>query len=685
MKVFDKCVALATKLRHLFILGALLCVLGVVTCWIYLDNIRDATDNTTYAWVVDNAQSVSDPIAVDASLRQSFTTSAPVFGGGFVFTIYDEICYGTVSLSLEDENGQVLATTSMLGIDLYDNTFQQIAFPDGVYPDGETTYTYVITFTPDENSSSQLGIWVSDEAVEGIDPYELNGEVADTCASFAIVTNYAGNFIILPYFACAAFAGLLIVVGYWLLFIRKAKLHILFVYFSLTLGLLYLVLIPPYVAPDEEVHIHTAYAFSNTLLGIENETWVSVRASDDISFDKADTMDIFSYQTVAQNLFGQCEDSTMVSTDYTTVYTEPFYVYLPTTIGLTLARLFNFNYITLIFFGRAMNLLCYTAMMALSIYFMPKYKRILCVAALLPMSLMLAASFNYDAIIVATAFLYTAVVLKTATGKEDYSWKQMILIAALGLMLAPMKKLYVFLCAFCCILSLKKCPKLIQKSFWKVVALGVIALICLIPTIRELLYITDYYLDMARVSDIAAVNPYNIDYANLAQWTPPYILTHLTAVAKIILRTIQENTGLYLVQLIGGKAGEYILLDLPIWTPLIGLFYGALFLSTVPSEEEGEPLLSLPQKCWSIVIVLATIGALLLVALIWTPLINTTIWGIQGRYLLPILPLTLLIFQSKFLIVRQSIERHLLLVVAFGNIIAVASVFQQIMTFAYNT
>ncbi len=685
MKLFNQCVSLAKKWRHFLIICALLCGVMVMAGWIYMDNIRAVTTNTTYAWVVDNAQAVSEPIAADGSFRQSFTTSDPVFGGGFVFTIYDEICYGTVTLSLEDENGQILANTSMLGIDLYDNTFQQIAFPNGVYPDGETTYTYVITFAPDEGSTSNLGVWVSEEAVEGIAPYTLNGQTAETCASFAIVTNYAGTFIIGAFFACAIFAAVALAVGYWLLFIRKAKLHWLFVYFALVLGFVYMMLIPPYVAPDEETHIHTAYAVSNTILGIENETWVSMRVSDAISFDTADTMDIFSYQTIAQELFGKCEDSTIIATDYTTVYTEPFYLYFASTIGITIARLFNFNYLTAIYFARVMNLLAYTAIVALAIVQMPRFKRILCTVALLPMPLMLASAVNYDAIVIATALLYTATILKTLQTQDKFSWKQLILVMALGLLLAPMKKLYVFLCLFCCILPLKKCPAFVQRHFWKAVVLCFILVLCAVPFICKVLFITPEYLKSMSALAITQVNPLNIDYTERYFWFAPYILTHIPGAIKMILRTVQENTGLYLVQMVGGKAGEYILLDLPIWTPLIGVLYGALFLCTVPVKDEGEPLLSLPQKFWSALLALVTVAGLFVVCLSWTSLRDSTIWGIQGRYFVPLLPMVLLIFQSKLMILQKNIERHLILILAISNVIAAASVFQQIMTFAHNT
>ncbi len=679
MKLFNKGVALTIKLRHLLILGCLLGILLVVGGWVYMDNIRAATTKTTYAWVSDSTEVVSAPIDPSSEFRQRFTTSDPIFGGGFVFSIYDQICYGTVTLSLQDQSGQTLASTSMLGIDLYDNTFQHITFPEGIYPDGETSYDFVITFTP-ESEQSSLGVWVSATPSDSIAPYTLNGETADTCASFAIVTNYAGSFIVGAFFACLLFAMLTLAAGYYLIFIRKAKLHILFIFFALTLGVLYMALIPPYVAPDEETHIHTAYALSNNFLGIENDIYVSLRASDDIAFDKADELDIYSYQTVAQELFGQCADSTMVSTDNAVVYTEPFYIYLPTAIGLTIARLCNFNYITLIFFGRVMNLLVYTAIVALAIAQMPRFKRILCVVALLPMSLQLAAAFNYDAIVLATAFLYTAVVLKTLTSEGDFSPKQLLLVVVLGLLLAPMKKLYVFLCLFCCILPLKRCPALVQKWFWKVVLLGVVGFICLIPTFLDMMWVSKASLEVASMIVLPEVNPLNVDYSEQYFWTVPYLLTHLTGAVKMVLRTIQENTGLYFVQLIGGKAGEYILRDITIWAPLIGVLYGVLFLCAVPTDQE-KPLLSLPQKCWSGLLLLATLGALFFVCLTWTPLRNTTIWGLQGRYFLPVLPLVLLMIQNKGITLRSNIERPLLLTVVFSNLIAMASVFQQIMTF----
>ncbi len=691
MKLFDKCVALAVKYRHFLILSALLATLLVVAGWVYMDNIRAAMDYTTYEWVSDSADVCSEPIDFESEFRQSFTTSDPVHGGGFVFCTYETVIYGTVTLALQDQDGNTLASTSLPAHELYDNTFQQMVFDTPVTPDGETTYDFVVTFAPNhdmlylspELEYYSLGIWVSDAPADSLSPYVLNGEIADTCASFAIVTNRGGSAILYAYLACVALAAAMILVGYWLVFLHKAPLHVVFIFFALTLGVLYMALIPPYVGTDEEKHIHTAYALSNTLMGIENDTSVSLRASDNVTFDKADSLDVFSYQLAITELFGQCEDSTIISTDHEIVYTEPLYLHLHTALAITLARLLGFNYITLIFFGRMMNLLVYTAITALAIYLMPRFGRMLCVVGLLPMSLQLAATFNYDALILATAFLYIALILKTRETEGDFSYKQLIPVAVLGLLLAPMKKLYVFVCLFCCILPLKRCPKQIQKWFWKAVLLGVVGCLCMVPYLCNALYISPYYLQMASVMDIPAVNPLNIDYSEVLFWNAPYLLTHLSGAIKMVLRTIQENTGLYLVQMVGGKLGEYILRDFSIWTPLIGVCYGALFFSVVPTEDE-KPLLGLPQKCWTAVIVLVTTAVLLLVCLTWTSLRDSTIWGFQGRYLIPILPLALLVIQPSGLVLKRNIERSIIFTVAIGNLIAVASVYQQVLSVWFN-
>ena len=49
----------------------------------------------------------------------------------------------------------------------------------------------------------------------------------------------------------------------------------------------------------------------------------------------------------------------------------------------------------------------------------------------------------------------------------------------------------------------------------------------------------------------------------------------------------------------------------------------------------------------------------------WTPIGSGVIQGVQGRYFLPILPLTLLIFENDIIFMRKNIERFLVLATGY--------------------
>ncbi len=667
------------KYKHFFILACLLAVLLCMAGWLYLDAVRSAQTHITLQRINEDYSIVSEPIAENSSLRQGFVTDEPIHGGSFVFTIYNKICYGNLTLSLEDESGNTLASTSIDSTTLLDNTYHDIAFNEPVIPNGLNTYYYVLTFAP-TTPESELGVWISEGEVEGLLPFSLNGEQSEQTVGFSIIKNRAGSFITSSFFIFAVITLIVCALLYFALFVFKLKIHWVFLIASIGLGFIYMFVLPPYVAPDEETHIHTAYALSNNILGIENESTLSMRSADTVDFDFANSATVFSYQRVNSELFGMCEDSTIVATDNRVITSEPFILHLASAIGLTIGRLIGFNYTTIIILGRLCSLLFYAGIVCAAIRIMPKFKRVLAIVALLPMSLQLAASFNYDATVIATALLYTAVVFYFATSEKAITYKHILIVAILGIALAPMKNLYIIMCLICLLLPLKYCPSLVQKYMPKLLIVGFVfaalGFVLLLPSLG----ITAEGLASASAKVLPHVNPDSIDYVERDFWTPAYILTHISGAIKLLARTIEENTATYFVQLVGGSAGEPILRVINVWTPAVFAFLVMLPVSAMPTNKE-KPLLKAGQKIWSALLCLATIAGLVFVCLTWTPLRSETLWGLQGRYLLPILPLALFTFQNKLFVLSRNIERELIMISVFGNIIAIASIFASIVRF----
>ena len=91
--------------------------------------------------------------------------------------------------------------------------------------------------------------------------------------------------------------------------------------------------------------------------------------------------------------------------------------------------------------GRLANLLLFAALAALAVKTAPFGKRVFTVAALLPMTLHLAASFSRDAPLLGLCFVFTALLMDAAFGPNQ---KKVLSPARLTALLARDKSRYLF-------------------------------------------------------------------------------------------------------------------------------------------------------------------------------------------------------------------------------------------------
>ena len=86
-------------------------------------------------------------------------------------------------------------------------------------------------------------------------------------------------------------------------------------------------------------------------------------------------------------------------------------------------------------------------------------------------------------------------------------------------------------------------------------------------------------------------------------------------------------------------------------------FVLVLLAAALPKAGEALPLGRRTKAgCWAIVV--CVIGLSFFTALNWTPINYTTLFGLQGRYWLPVLPLVLaLIHHNRTFAVQKNAER----------------------------
>ena len=125
-----------------------------------------------------------------------------------------------------------------------------------------------------------------------------------------------------------------------------------------------------------------------------------------------------------------------------------------------------------------------------------------------------------------------------------------------------------------------------------------------------------------------------------------YICRNIPATVKLLLRTLPEQGALWLQGLLGTTLGEPIVYRIDVsWLLGVGLLR-AVLAAALPRQDEPA-LLGRRSKAGTAGICLCVVLAVLAAALNWTPINYQTLFGLQGRYLLPILPLALLLVKSS--------------------------------------
>ena len=75
------------------------------------------------------------------------------------------------------------------------------------------------------------------------------------------------------------------------------------------------------------------------------------------------------------------------------------------------------------------------------------------------------------------------------------------------------------------------------------------------------------------------------------------------------------------------------------------------------------------KKWWGLAIALAVAALVCAAGIMWTPVNYTTAFGIQGRYIIPVLPLIVLFFTGENLTLKKKIDGGLLFAICAVNVL----------------
>ena len=741
--------------------GALLCFfLFAVFAAVWLTHIRGQGDKSSSWAINDQFHSFA---TIEEKMEQRFSCDRDLLALSLVLAAEDTETppEGELELILTDSaTGEELARSVgdmryiYNGWDAYYTTLGLDRFVENP---GEAV-EYTLTLIPHYTGEGRLCVGYEEGGMPAGVSLTVDGEEVDGTVAMLGTQARVGGFLTKFYWVfalgCIAAAGLL----YWLYCRRTVPLHRMVFCAVLVLGFAFNVLLPPYAAPDEKYHINQSFTLASTLYDPHLPVAKSHirdtirRPSDQDALIQVDETTVFTWQHIAKVIGRPNTDPTFATHTFDEYQVDSSYtLYWISGFGVLIGYWLHLGFAATLYLGRLANLLFFAFLAAWAVKRTPVAKPAFAVAALLPMTLHLAASYSRDSNLLALCFFFSALLLDLAFGPwEHIGWKQLVLPVVLAVLIVPSKVVYLPLAGLILLIPAVRLGRFARWIKGGFLALCAVAFLLNSGAAGALVGFTQtsgtaaagaaslmaqeqaaqepaapetdvqsavqassgeaaqsaaqtsggaesasQAADPAEegaaaepsasssaaqpasetagsASEPAAANSFSTQ-EDLTCFTLPYILSHPLETAELCIRSVVEEGDHYLSTLVGGTLG-YFGLDKPLdlaWGWII-LLYGLLALAWLCPEEGGAMP---PAARWgTLFIALCCCGLAVLGCISWTPTYYETIYGFQGRYFLPVLPLLLLV-RPKALCLAGGCRRGVVLAAALVDIGVLLNVF----------
>ena len=391
---------------------------------------------------------------VEQSVSQTFAFDDDLIAMAFVFGVEGEQPAGTLELTLTDAStGEVLAQSTGDMAAILPGQYTGLGL-DRTLTGGEGR-SYTVTLTPHYKGAGRLSVghsaatalWQQNAAVDGA---EIDGTLA-----LLVTYRQIGGFLTRYYWLAAALALAVVFFGVRSALRGRFALHRLVFVLVLALGVAYTVVLPPYGAPDEKYHINQSFTLAcRWANALSDEDWqmghvpisMSYRREHDVNAalqDQETGTTVWAWQAFAGDLFTLSPDAFDSHAEYQEAQTdENPLLYLPSAAAVFLAFVLRLGFVPALVLGRLANLACFALLAAAAVKYTPFGRRVFAAAALLPMTLHLAASFSRDSLLLGLCFAFAALAMRAAFAPEAPGRKLLAALAAAGLLMCPGKAVY---------------------------------------------------------------------------------------------------------------------------------------------------------------------------------------------------------------------------------------------------
>ena len=630
------------------ILGTLM-VLIVVGCFMAQ---LSSTPNYSHRDLTTNYKTALNEIIRQSKVEQQIPYQAGDCGISIMFATFARKNLGILRIRVVgNDSGFTYLDETHPVQDFSDNAFADFLYVDD-RPEEEETLT--ITITSSSRKGQGITIWCTDS--DTLTDYSLivNGEEKKRDLVMRSLYLSHANTFCWPIFALMLISTVL---SLFMMLKKKVKPEQAFAVIAISLGIIFCFVMTPLSIPDEQVHYQSAFKLSNYL----SFQWNDLEHAPAYYFDYhglGGHSNVSSgYVRIMNELFSRPTGEQLAMAPVYGPLGYPLML-LPQAVGITIGRLFRANFLITFYLGRLTNLLFFVGCVSLAIRKTPRFKLLFFMYGIMPMALHQAASFSYDAFINGLAVLLFAYILKAADGEGYIKTKELISIAILGAALAPAKVIYATMLLLVFIIPARRFKSL--KAYWiSIIAIGLCAAAIVI------------IFQLRGIVAVSASEGPTANWEGGVNYSIADIIQNPGRMAEVYFGSFQYRIEDWLVQAVGRLFSGH---TLPVDAILARVYMLLLMLAACHSDTKWAV------TAWErFLFIVSSLLPLLLVMFVmmtcWTSNTRDFIQGIQGRYLVPMIPLLCMSLNNGMVRAHKPVEKPIVLTGVFLDVM----ILQQIL------
>ena len=457
--------------------------------------------------------------------------------------------------------------------------------------------------------------------------------ILEFCFSFFCIFSLYEKFVsyIDIYKYLFGISSLLLIVDMFFL-VKKfyKKLEYLFLIFIIPIGLGYTFLMIPNYVPDEVGHIHRAYSVAefNYFPKKTKDNRPIIKVPKYLRDNTINNVDTYSRLSVVLNEKTNYNKKVRSFVDYMSRYF--FGCYLIPSLGINIGKLFNLPIYLSIYLSKILNLLLFMVCGFLILKYIPFGKLVMFVYLLTPMMLQQATSISADTVVNISSLCFMSYImyLKFNDNINSLSLKRVLLLSFLMIIIGLSKVVYFPLILLIFLLwdKIKKSEKREKYLLYFFIVFSFL-----------IAFLFNFYASGYAVQ-LDYYDAHNIDVGRQMK----YVIGHPFKYLMTLLTTLNDNS-LFINTFMGELLGWFNIVGSSISTMLLLI----LFIIS-PFLEKSKYAFKKKEKYFINLISFITINVIIGVEyLIWTDLFKGVIAGVQGRYFIPVIFISLLTLVSK--------------------------------------